>query len=97
MTARKTLRELRAQHDHLYAPLLPHRPDWSASEERDAVEGWKRYLAFEETNPLELEDPNLLHQRVNFAYRKAISKLRFHPEIWCVPFSLFLCVEVSTS
>ncbi|GAA5932051.1 hypothetical protein JCM3775_004224 [Rhodotorula graminis] len=82
MTARKTLRELRAQHDHLYAPLLPRRPDWSAPEEREAVEGWKRYLAFEETNPLELEDPNLLHQRVNFAYRKAISKLRFHPEIW---------------
>ncbi|GAA5902824.1 hypothetical protein JCM8208_006485 [Rhodotorula glutinis] len=82
MTARKTLRELRAQHDHLYAPPLPRRPDWSAPDERDAVEGWKRYLAFEETNPLELEDPNLLHQRVNFAYRKAISKLRFHPEIW---------------
>ncbi|GAA6055006.1 hypothetical protein JCM3770_000490 [Rhodotorula araucariae] len=82
MTARKTLRELRAQHDHLFAPTLPRRPDWSVAEERDAVEAWKRYLAFEESNPLELEDPSLLHQRVNFAYRKAITNLRFHPEIW---------------
>ncbi|GAA5996861.1 cleavage polyadenylation factor subunit RNA14 [Rhodotorula paludigena] len=82
MTARKTLRELRAQHDHLYTPTLPTRPDWSSAEQRDGLEGWKRYLAYEESNPLELEDPNLLHQRVNFAYRKAIANLRFHPEIW---------------
>ena len=89
MTARKTLRELRAQHDHLYAPLLPRRPDWSSPDERDHVEGWRRYLAFEEGNPLELEDPGLLHQRVNFAYRKAIANLRFHPEFWCASASFF--------
>ncbi|BGP13243.1 mRNA 3'-end-processing protein rna14 [Rhodosporidiobolus nylandii] len=82
MTARKTLRELRAQHDNLSSPSLPHRPDWSSAEDRDGLERWKRYLAYEESNPLELEDPNALHQRVGFAYRKALANERFFPEIW---------------
>ncbi|BGP22110.1 mRNA 3'-end-processing protein rna14 [Rhodotorula toruloides] len=82
MTARKTLRELRAQHDHLYTPVLPHRPSWTSAEDRDALEGWKAYLAYEETNPLEIEDQGQLAQRVAFAYRKAIANLRFYPEVW---------------
>lgn len=84
MTARKTLRELRAQHDHLYTPVLPHRPSWTSAEDRDALDGWKAYLAYEETNPLEIEDQGQLAQRVAFAYRKAIANLRFYPEVWCV-------------
>ncbi|GAA6000875.1 hypothetical protein JCM10207_004701 [Rhodosporidiobolus poonsookiae] len=82
MTARKTLRELRAQHDNLTSPHLPSRPDWSSSEARDGLERWKRYLAYEESNPLELEDLGMLNQRVGFAYRKALVNLRFYPEIW---------------
>ncbi|GAA5863399.1 hypothetical protein JCM1840_007513 [Sporobolomyces johnsonii] len=82
MTARKTLRELRAQHDALYTPVLPHRPDWDSAEDRTALEGWKRYLAYEESNPLEIDDPGALQQRVGFAYRKALANLRFYAEIW---------------
>ncbi|GAA5860469.1 hypothetical protein JCM3774_000433 [Rhodotorula dairenensis] len=82
MTARKTLRELRAQHDHLYSPVLPHRPDWSSHEHVAGLERWKAYLDYEEKNPLEIEDPAQLYQRVAFAYRKAIANLRFFPEIW---------------
>ncbi|GAA5850924.1 hypothetical protein JCM8547_009132 [Rhodosporidiobolus lusitaniae] len=82
MTARKTLRELRAQHDNLPTPTLPSRPKWSSSEDRDGLERWKRYLAYEESNPLEIEDPQMLHQRIGFAYRKALANLRFYPEVW---------------
>ncbi|GAA5979059.1 hypothetical protein JCM10908_002790 [Rhodotorula pacifica] len=82
MTARKTLRELRAQHDHLYSPVLPHRPDWSSTEHVAGLERWKAYLDYEEKNPLEIEDPAQLYQRVSFAYRKAVANLRFFPEIW---------------
>ncbi|GAA5990953.1 hypothetical protein JCM11641_007443 [Rhodosporidiobolus odoratus] len=89
MTARKTLRELRAQHDNLASPSLPHRPDWSSTEDRNLLERWKRYLAFEESNPLEMEDPNLVHQRISFAYRKALASLRFFPEIW------YLCAKIN--
>jgi cleavage stimulation factor subunit 3 len=84
MTARKTLRELRAQHDNLPSPALPNRPDWSSSDDRDGLERWKRYLAYEESNPLEIDDAQAVHQRIGFAYRKALANLRFYPEIWCV-------------
>ncbi|GAA6030053.1 hypothetical protein JCM8097_009232 [Rhodosporidiobolus ruineniae] len=92
MSARKTLRELRAQHDTLPAPPLPKRPDWSSAEDRDGLERWKRYLAFEESNPLEIEDPQMLRQRVGFAYRKALAVLRFFPEIWYLSASFHLRV-----
>ncbi|GAA5894906.1 cleavage polyadenylation factor subunit RNA14 [Sporobolomyces salmoneus] len=82
MTARKCLRELRAQHDALYTPLLPHPPNWSTSQSINALEGWKRYLAFEESNPLDLDDIGAVMNRVSFAYRKALACLRFHAEIW---------------
>ncbi|GAA5910917.1 hypothetical protein JCM6882_001931 [Rhodosporidiobolus microsporus] len=82
MTARKTLRELRAQHDNLVSPPLPRRPDWQSGEDRDGLERWKRYLAYEESNPLEIEDPIILAQRVAFVYRHALAMLRFYPEIW---------------
>ncbi|GAA5960372.1 hypothetical protein JCM3765_007490 [Sporobolomyces pararoseus] len=82
MTARKCLRELRAQHDALYTPLLPHPPNWSATQSINALEGWKRYLAFEESNPLEMDDIGAVMNRVSFAYRKALACLRFYAEIW---------------
>ncbi|GAA5873550.1 hypothetical protein JCM16303_001161 [Sporobolomyces ruberrimus] len=82
MTARKCLRELRAQHDALYTPLLPHPPNWSSVQSINALEGWKRYLAFEESNPLEMDDVGSVMNRVSFAYRKALACLRFYAEIW---------------
>ena len=84
MTARKCLRELRAQHDALYTPLLPHPPNWSTTQSVNALEGWKRYLAFEESNPLEMDDIGAVMNRVSFAYRKALACLRFYAEIWLV-------------
>jgi len=84
MTARKCLRELRAQHDALYTPLLPHPPDWTSPQSITALEGWKRYLSFEEMNPLEMDDLGSVMNRVSFAYRKALACLRFYAEIWYV-------------
>ncbi|KAI5478156.1 mRNA 3'-end-processing protein RNA14 [Pseudohyphozyma bogoriensis] len=82
MTARKVLRELRAQFDHLPMPHLPQRPDWTTREDRDALQLWKKYLAYEEGNPLDIEDPQALQMRVGFAYKKAVAHLRFYSEIW---------------
>ncbi|SCV72519.1 BQ2448_4056 [Microbotryum intermedium] len=82
MTARKALRELRAQFSRLATPALPHPPDWSTSSDRSDLELWKSYLKWEESNPLDLENPNLLHARVGFAYKKALSNMRFFSEIW---------------
>lgn len=83
MTARKALRELRAQFDHLPMPSLPHRPNLALREDREALQQWKNYLAYEEANPLDIEEPPALQTRVAFAYKKAVAFVRFYPEIWC--------------
>jgi cleavage stimulation factor subunit 3 len=97
MTARTALREMRSLTDTLFRPLLPKVPTWCASpadgprpaysselshREQAHVEGWKNYLVWEESNPLQLEDLPTLHGRVLMAYRKATMHMRFYPELW---------------
>jgi cleavage stimulation factor subunit 3 len=81
MTARKALRELRAMYDDLHEPALPSRPEWS-SQDRSHLEKWKKYLAYEEANPLDIEEASILNARVQFAFKKAVGSLRFFSEIW---------------
>lgn len=81
MTARKVLRELRALYDDLLEPVLPARPNWAAGD-REALDLWRKYLAFEESNPLDIEEPAVLQARVGFAYKKAVASLRFFSEAW---------------
>lgn len=84
MTARTVRRELSNFVSRLPEPALPHRPDWSRSDDREGIEAWKRYIAYEESNPLMLEDQAALRLRVQYAMRKARAALRFFPEIWFV-------------
>ena len=81
MTARKDLRELRAMFDDLAEPALPQRPNWAAGD-RETLDLWRKYLAYEETNPLDIEEPAVLQARIGFAYKKAVASLRFFSEIW---------------
>lgn len=67
--------------DDLYQPALPSKPDWS-TQTREHLDLWKRYLAYEEANPLDIEEPATLHARVQFAFKKAIGSMRFFSEIW---------------
>jgi cleavage stimulation factor subunit 3 len=46
------------------------------------VEAWRKYLKWEEGNPLMLEDSKALQARVSFAFKKAASALQFFPELW---------------
>lgn len=98
MTARTALRDLRRHLDPLEEkasapprdPAIPAPPDfnlptpptWSESD-RTTVQGWKAYVKWEESNPLDLEDTASLHSRVSAAYRKACAAMQFYPEIWC--------------
>ena len=56
--------------------------------DKSLVGRWRMYLKWEEGNPLEIDekDYNLLHLRVQSIYRKALVRMRFFPEIWCVYF-----------
>lgn len=99
MTARKALRELKAQFDNLPTPSIPAQPNWSHREDRQAVDQWKRYFAWEEANPLEFEDTSALQHRVTYAYKKATAHLRFFTEIWYVvrPLSVPILLHLLTS
>ncbi|PWN29899.1 Suf-domain-containing protein [Jaminaea rosea] len=94
MTARSALREMRGLVDPLHRPLLPRLPAWIASvdspaesdvtRDRERLQGWKAYLQWEESDPLELAatDTDALNKRVSVAYAKATMHMRFYPEIW---------------
>ncbi|UZJ53960.1 hypothetical protein CBS101457_003280 [Exobasidium rhododendri] len=95
MTARTVFREMKTLTDGLYRPLVPKVPSWAAppslspilspltiARDRSQVEAWKKYLLWEESDPLQLEDAQILQSRITMAYRKATMHLRFFPEIW---------------
>ncbi|KAK1224668.1 mRNA 3'-end-processing protein rna14 [Marasmius sp. AFHP31] len=98
--AKSVLRELIKYTNPLYPPatplqsgeipdlFLPIKPSFSA-QERQMVGKWKAYLKWEEENPLELEakDKGTLIARVQSAYRKAIIRMRFYPEIWFMAYN----------
>lgn len=93
MTARSILREMRGLVDPLHRPLLPRVPAWVAADQplpadvtrdRERLQGWKAYLEWEESDPLDLTetDREALKKRVDVAYGKATMHMRFYPEIW---------------
>lgn len=92
MTARTALRELRQHMTRLFPPpppsssgrptiVLPQKPTYSMKE-RELMGAWKSYLKWEESNPLDIEDKSTLNMRMQGVYQKALSSMRFHPEMW---------------
>ncbi|KAL0062216.1 mRNA 3'-end-processing protein rna14 [Marasmius tenuissimus] len=96
MRAKSALRELIEHTLPLYPPatqttpnpppsdfFLPALPSFTASE-RQNVGRWKRYLRWEENDPLMLEEKDkvTLIARIWSAYRKATFRMRYFPEIW---------------
>lgn len=74
------------------AIYLPRTPVFN-SPDKALVGRWRKYLKWEESNPLEIEDKDKsqLHARIQSVYRKAIVRMRYFPEIWCVLISMNLC------
>jgi cleavage stimulation factor subunit 3 len=61
---------------------LPAVPPSASGEESKQLEIWKRYIAWEKSNPLKTEDTSLVIKRVVFAYEQALLCLGHHPDIW---------------
>jgi cleavage stimulation factor subunit 3 len=63
--------------------FLPSPPTFSA-QERPLIGRWKTYLKWEEGNPLEMDDKDRIHlnARIQMVYRKAVTRMRYYPEIW---------------
>ena len=87
MTARSTLKELRAKRPSSassFPPPLPHRPTWTDLD-RALVTSWRAYVDWEMTNPLELEDEEEVQARVSYVFRKMVGgECRYFPELWFV-------------
>jgi len=93
MTARVTRNELAENCKRLRLPGpgvdvrlfdMPS-PPTLRSEERSLLAAWRKYLEYEESNPLAIDDDRaaLTYRLIN-VYRKAVIQMRFYPEIWCV-------------
>ncbi|KAB5526391.1 hypothetical protein GE09DRAFT_1064979 [Coniochaeta sp. 2T2.1] len=66
-------------------PRLPPAPGFDGDVEfMDQVEIWKRWVAFEKSDPLEIrtDEPELFQKRILYAYKQALMALRFWPEMW---------------
>lgn len=75
---------------------LPRPPTFNAGD-RALVSRWRQYLKWEESNPLKLDDKDKgnLHARLQGVYKKAVVRMRFFSEIWCVCFTCRVCGSVA--
>lgn len=46
------------------------------------VESWKKYIAWEKSNPLHSEDTSLVTKRVMFAFEQCLLCMGHHPDFW---------------
>ena len=57
-------------------------PPTGSSEEKKQIELWQKYIAWERSNPLKVEDQTMITRRVMFAYEQCLLCLGHHPNIW---------------
>ncbi|KAJ6463707.1 Suf-domain-containing protein [Mycena vitilis] len=93
MQARTVLRQLSAKLKGLGSSkqsgiFLPS-PATYSPQERQLLRRWKMYLKWEAGNPLQIEDKDrgVLVARIEKAYRKAVIRMRYYPEIWFMAYS----------
>ncbi|KAK3951375.1 hypothetical protein QBC32DRAFT_215091 [Pseudoneurospora amorphoporcata] len=68
-------------------PRLPPAPGFDGDQEfMEQVEIWKKWIAWEKSDPLDLKDdkdqPGLYQKRILYVYNQALMALRFWPEMW---------------
>lgn len=68
-------------------PRLPPAPGFDGDQEyMEQVEIWKRWIAWEKSDPLDLKDdkdqPGLYQKRILYVYNQALMALRFWPDMW---------------
>ncbi len=81
MTARACAKELGNIVDPLRTIALPPRPAHSR-EEAAFLTGWRRWIAWEKSDPCVLEDIDAIKMRVKYAYKQCLMLCRFFPEMW---------------
>lgn len=82
MTARATARQLQNYMGRLSFNPVPRKPNWDSAADQAQLQVWKDMLKYEESDPMELGEQASVRTRVLLAYKKALTQLRFYPEIW---------------
>lgn len=67
---------------HGFNRSLPAVPPTSVAFETTQKELWRRYIAWEKSNPLKCDDQNLVVKRVMFAFEQCLLCFAFHPDMW---------------
>eukprot|EP00742_Colponemidia_sp_Colp-10_P009017 GILJ01009800.1.p1 GENE.GILJ01009800.1~~GILJ01009800.1.p1 ORF type:complete len:710 (-),score=102.51 GILJ01009800.1:90-2219(-) len=78
--ARSMYRELRRRREGLIINMVPRPPRGNKKEETQ-MELWTSLIEFERSNPMKLEEKQLI-ARVVFSYNQALLCLRHYPSIW---------------
>ncbi|KAF0313875.1 Protein suppressor of forked [Amphibalanus amphitrite] len=60
----------------------PSIPPTGNPEEQKQMSAWKKYIAWEKSNPLRTEDMSLWTRRVTFAFEQCLLCLGHHPDVW---------------
>ncbi|CAH2235416.1 jg13274 [Pararge aegeria aegeria] len=81
MNARRVAKELETVTRGLNRNM-PATPPTVDREEMKQVELWKKYIAWERSNPLRSEDTALVARRVMFAIEQCLLCLAHHPDVW---------------
>jgi len=81
MNARRVAKEYEAITRGLDRSFLSL-PPCGSIEEIKQVEIWQKYIAWERSNPLRIEDQVLLNKRVMFAFEQSLLCLGHFPNIW---------------
>lgn len=81
MNARRVAKELEIVTKGLNRNL-PAIPPTLSKEEMKQVDLWKKYIAFEKSNPLRTEDTALITHRAMFATEQCLLVLTHHPAVW---------------
>lgn len=81
MNARRVAKELEVITKGLNKNL-PAVPPTLSKEETKQVDIWKKFIAYEKSNPLRSEDTALITRRVMFATEECLLVLTHHPAVW---------------
>ncbi|KAJ9595491.1 hypothetical protein L9F63_013313, partial [Diploptera punctata] len=81
MSARRVAKEFEAVTRGLNRNC-PSVPPTGHPEELKQVDLWKKYIAWEKSNPLRTEDATLITRRVMFAFEQCLLCLGHHPDVW---------------
>ncbi|KJE88730.1 hypothetical protein, variant [Capsaspora owczarzaki ATCC 30864] len=81
MTARSSFKERKLILDTLPKNWMPVPVEGSARENQVASI-WRRFINYEKSNPLKLEDPLALVSRVIYAYRQCLLSMPHHVHFW---------------